>query len=380
MPDRLPAAALAEGVNCAEPGQAAAEPGPGAREAEPSRPVGVDDRLVRALGIPGFGLVIPHVVGLWPADSGAALRLLGSLWFVGLAAAIWHGNRWLLFEQRRHYGWFDHPIRKPTMLLGAIVLFTAPLTVAWLAAWYGWLGGTTDWEAIRTVVLINVICVVFVTHAYETVFLIKERETDLLRVAELDRARVEAELAAFLAQIDPHFLFNSLNTLGHLIEIAPARARRFTDDLADVYRYLLRQRGNPLVTADQELAFLLVYVDLMRIRFGDALDCRVVGDGPALAAALVPPTALQLLVENAIKHNEVGEGRPLAIEVRFDRDAVTVSNPIRPRRTVRPSAGVGLRNLNERSRLASGRAIEVTDRDATFTVRVPLIAAAEPAR
>jgi hypothetical protein len=363
MAEAVPSTAAARPPLLAEAGAGQAEAGPERGE--------VDDRLVRAIGIPAFGLGIPHLTGLVAGvPLAGAVHAAGLAWFVLLAAAIWHGNRWLLFEQRRHYGWFDHPARKVVLLLAANVLYTAPLTVVSLLAWYGWRGMAPDVVAIRTVVLVNVVCVVFVTHVYETVFLIKERESDRLRVATLDRARAEAELAAFLAQVDPHFLFNSLNTLGHLIDTAPARARRFSDDLADLYRYLLRQRGQALVPLADELTFMTAYVDLLRIRFGDALTCRVHDDGGD-RARLIPPTALQLLVENAIKHNEVGADHPLAIDVHLGRDAATVRNRTRPRRSVRQSAGVGLRNLDERAFLTTGRRLRV-ERGDEFVVEVPL--------
>lgn len=327
---------------------------------------------MRTVGSLGFGLVIPRATGLFDGvTAGMPAYWLGTLWFVALAHAIWSGNRWLLLEQRRHWDWFDDPVRKLVMLLAAIVLFTAPLTIAALAGWYAWLGEPARWAAIQTVVLVNVICVVFVTHVYETVFLIKERADDRLRVAELDRARVEAELAAFLAQVDPHFLFNSLNTLGHLIATDPARAATFTEHLAEMQRYVLAQRGRTLVPLSDELAFVRDYVELMRIRFGDAivLDVR---DAGADRAARLPATSLQLLVENAIKHNELGDHAPLVVTVQLGPDAVTVTNERRPRRTVRPSAGIGLRNLDERVRLATARRIAIAERDGEFAVTVPL--------
>ena len=337
----------------------------------------LDDRWVRRVGIVGFGLIIPRVTPLLQDFTPTQLGYwVGTLAFIALAASIWHGNRWLLFEQRRHYGWFNHPLRKLALLLAAIVLYTAPLTIVGLLCWYGWIGRAADLDTIRTVALLNVICVVFVTHAYETVFLIKEREGDLLRVARLDRARAEAELSAFLAQIDPHFMFNSLNTLGHLIETDRARAIAFNQDLAGVYRYLLRQRGRALVPLVEELAFARAYVELMRIRYGDALRCELPVAGPELADAQLPPTGLQLLIENAIKHNEIGAGSPLEIEVRFEAGALSVSNVRKPRRSVanwrRESVGVGLRNLDERSKLATGIGIDIQRTPERFSVRVPL--------
>jgi LytS/YehU family sensor histidine kinase len=243
-----------------------------------------------------------------------------------------------------------------------------------LAGWYAWRGAEVAWAVVQTVVLVNVICVVFVTHVYETVFLIKERAGDRVRALELDRARARAELDAFLAQVDPHFLFNSLNTLGYLIDTAPRRASEFTAHLAELMRYVLTRRGHELVTLAEELAFVDEFVALMNIRFGDALAVTIVDEG-ADRAARVPPTAVQALVDNAIKHNEASEDRPLAIVIRIESDAVSVENERRPRRTMRASAGVGLRNLDERVRLTSGKRVAIDEQGGRFVVRVPLVAA-----
>ncbi|MFN0252925.1 MAG: sensor histidine kinase [Kofleriaceae bacterium] len=328
---------------------------------------------MRAIGIPAFGLAIPHVTGLFADVAiGGVVFWIGTAWFLALSAAIWHGNRWLLLEQRRHWDWFEHPVRKIVMLMAAIVLFTAPLTVTMLAGWYAWRGAPVVWSVVQTVVLVNVICVVFVTHVYETVFLIKERADDRVRAAELDRARTRAELDAFLAQVDPHFLFNSLNTLGYLIDTAPARAAEFTAHLAELMRYVLTQRGAELVSLADELAFVDDFVALMQIRFGAAISITVVDEGGDRAAR-VPPTAIQTLVDNAIKHNEASEERPLAIMIRLRAESVAVENERRPRRTVRASAGVGLRNLDERVHLTSGARVSIDEGGGRFVVRVPLV-------
>src|SRR5580658_6861824 len=169
------------------------------------RPPPIDDRLLRRIGIPAFGLVIPHLTGLFGAHSPReAAYWCGVVWFVALAWIIWHANRWLLFKQREHVNWFGEPLQKIMLLLVGVVFGTVPVTVAMLVAWYRLAGFTAvDWRAIETVTLTNTICVVFVTHVYETVFLIKERESDLVRVERAERARAEAELEALRAQLDP---------------------------------------------------------------------------------------------------------------------------------------------------------------------------------
>lgn len=334
----------------------------------------IDDRLLRAIGIPSFGVSIPHLTGLFGAlGPRDAAYWAGHAWFVLLAALIWHANRWLLFAQREHVDWFGRPLQKIMLLLVGVVFGTVPVTIAMLRAWYAFAGVLASAEAIAIVTLTNVICVVFVTHVYETVFLVKERAADLVMVEQLGRAKAEAELEALKNQVDPHFLFNSLNTLGYLIDHDAAGARAFNARLARVYRYILSSRGRPLVLLADELSFLSDYAELLGVRFGEALRVRSEGEARP-DRRLVPPISLQVLLENAVKHNELSRATPLEVRVRFEDRAVVVENERRPRRDAPASAGVGLTNLAERCRLATGLDVEVTDGPQGFAVRVPLLA------
>jgi LytS/YehU family sensor histidine kinase len=158
------------------------------------------------------------------------------------------------------------------------------------------------------------------------------------------------------------------------VETDPARAREFNERLADIYRYMLRQRQRDLVPLGDELALVREYVWLLRIRFGDAVALRISGE--EARAAQVPPMSLQLLVENAVKHNELGEDRPLEIDIDVRAGEVAVSTSYRPRRLLRPSAGVGLRNLDERYRLLGAGAIRVSPGPERFEVTLPLVESA----
>jgi sensor histidine kinase YesM len=340
-------------------------------------PVRFDDRTLMTVGIIGFGLSIPWLTGLYgPLSPRQGVYWAGTAGFIALAAAIWIGNRWLLFKQREHLDWFSYPWRKLMMLVAANVLYTAPITVLGLLAWFFAAGLEVDAGATRVVVLTNVICVLFVTHAYETIFLIRERESDLVRVERLDRARAQAELASLKAQVDPHFLFNSLNTLGHLIDQDAPRAREFCDTLAKVYRYVLDSRQHDLVALADELAFLRRYHRLLELRFGDAT--RLLGVDAIEAGAarwLIAPMALQGLLENAVKHNQASAAQPLAIRLSLGDGVVAIENPVRLRRSALPSAGVGLANLDERCRLLTGQCLTLTRGEDRFEVRVPLVAA-----
>jgi Histidine kinase len=349
----------------------------------PNRPPGVaiDDRRTMLLGILAFGLAIPWLTGLYgPLRPGDARFWIGFVGFIALAAAIWLGNRWLLFKQREHFNWFGNPFRKLAMLVTANVMYTAPLSALGVYAWFRVSGQAVDRSAIEVVVLTNVICVLFVTHAYETVFLIRERESDLTRVERLERLRSQSELAALKAQIDPHFLFNSLNTLGHLIVRDPPRGREFCDLLAEVYRYVLASRDSDMVPLADELAFVRAYHRLLALRFGAAVQL-VVGEtlGSIDVRGLVPPLALQTLLENAVKHNQTGGDRPLVVQMELNSGTVRVGNALQARSSVRLSSGLGLKNLDERCRLLTGRALNVVRSDTRFEVQVPVVSAEVPA-
>lgn len=358
---------------------AAARPGPTA--GLPAK-VDFDDRATMAIGSLGFGLAIPRLAGLFgPYGPRDGVFWVGVAGFIALAAAIWLGNRWLLFKQREHFDWFNHPLRKLLMLVVANVLYTAPVTVLGLLAWFALAKLPVDRTALQVVVLTNVICVLFVTHGYETMFLIRERESDLVRVERLDRMRVQAELAALKTQVDPHFLFNSLNTLGHLIQHDARRGREFCDTLADVYRYVLDSGQRDLVPLADELAFVRRYHRLLELRSGGAIRLAVAPRVEQEAGRWrIPPLALQALLENAVKHNQASAAEPLELSMSLSAGespvAIRAVNALRPRRSALPSAGVGLANLAARCSLVTGAELAVRSGGGVFEVDVSLQEAA----
>jgi hypothetical protein len=331
------------------------------------------DAGIRILLIPAFGIAIPYLAGYFgPYGPASLLYWAGLAWAILISAAIWHGNRFFLLRQRRHYDWFQHPARKVCALLLANVFYTAPVSILMLLGWYRAAGFGPDWSAIRTATLCCVICVAIITHVYETVYLIQQRESDLLTVQRLENARMEAELEAIKTQVAPHFLFNSLNTLSWLIEHHPRRAIEFNQDLADVYRYILAAQRRALVPLDDELAFALRYFGLLRLRFGDGLDITVEEPGTRGTEWFLPPISVQALIENAVKHNQHSRENPLRIGIAFDASCITVRHAKRPMPQVRPGARIGLKNLDTRCRLALGRGIEVLDADGEFAVKIPV--------
>jgi hypothetical protein len=338
--------------------------------------VKLNDNLIRWLGIPFFGVIIPNVSGLFGNLSITDLKYwLGYLYFVALAYLIWQGNRYLLFRTRKRFTWFDKPIEKLILLLVNNVFYTSPLTVAWLCMWYRFANfPKTDWSAIQLVVLINVICVLFVTHVYETVFMVKEQQGEQLKNAELSRAKAEAELTALKNQIDPHFMFNSLNSLSYLISQDQSKASLFTENLAEVYRYILSQKDQTLVLLEDELDFTHKYTELLHLRFGKALHFRRHFNGSVDKHYLIPPTSVFVALENAVKHNEVSEQHPLLVDIDLKHDCLLITNKIRAKRNLQHSSKIGLKNLDERFRLLTGKNISSGHTgENEFQVALPLV-------
>lgn len=338
-----------------------------------SRSLELHDGGIRLFCIPAFGLAIPFLSGLFgPIGPQRPAFWAGLLWFIAVSSAIWHGNRYLYLRQRQANDWFRHPARRIAYMLAAIVFYTVPCSVGMLTLWYSAVAMPPDWAAIRFATLTSVICVVFITHVYETVYLIQQRESDMVNFEKLERAKIQAELEALKNQLDPHFMFNSLNALSWLIENDPGRALTFNDNLADVYRYILSNRHRALVPLSDELEFLRRYFALLKLRFEDAIQLEIPAPCAGHDARFLPPISLQILLENAVKHNEFSREQPLEIHITLTPQSIEVANETRLRRHPRPSSGIGLDNLNERCRLILQRDLGIVQTPSQFIVRLPL--------
>ena len=200
--------------------------------------------------------------------------------------------------------------------------------------------------------------------------LLKDQQEGMVAFERLKQENLRNELAAIKNQVDPHFLFNSLNSLSSLVrENEPAS--QFVRKLAYIYRYILQNGDTDLVTLADELKFLESYTYLIKTRYRDRfeIDIRV---APEMNSATLPPMALQLLVENAVKHNEISESNPLKVEIYSEDGKLIVRNPIRPRTTLPESTGYGLTNLEKRFALLKKDRISVSEEDGMFTVSLPL--------
>lgn len=181
-----------------------------------------------------------------------------------------------------------------------------------------------------------------------------------------------AQFDALKNQLDPHFLFNSLNVLTSLIEENPEAATRFTTSLSKVYRYVLEQKNKELITVEEELKFAKLYMSLIKMRFEDSIVFTV-PEQLSKPEAKVVPLSLQLLLENAVKHNQVTPSRKLHITIYEDRGRLVIKNNVQPKNVVKESSGVGLENIKQRYFLLTDRPVEVKQEKGEFEVAIPLL-------
>jgi hypothetical protein len=345
----------------------------------PTKPVASFEKLndigFRLILIPFFGIGVPLLTGMYKGISLSHWELkLSFAYNIGIAFLIWQGNRYLLFTLRSYFDWFNHPVRKVVVLLVTVSFYTIPVSALLLMGWYQLFGGgKVNGDVVFSATCIIMVCVIFITHVYETVFLVKESESEIIRNEQLEKAKVKAELEALKNQIDPHFIFNSLNTLGYLIEDNPDKARQFNESMADVFRYILQNKGRNLVMLREEIQFLQEYFSLLTIRFEKAVFLKISVPEAQFDQFLLPPISLQVLAENAIKHNEFSEPFPLVIHISLTGEELTISNPIRKKGPRKKPTQIGLQNLAERYRLITDKSINIWNTEKDFTVTLPVL-------
>jgi sensor histidine kinase YesM len=187
-------------------------------------------------------------------------------------------------------------------------------------------------------------------------------------VAGTEKAKYES----LKSQLDPHFLFNSLNVLTSLIEENPDTAQDFTTALSKVYRYVLEQKDKDLVSVAEELRFAKTYMSLLKMRFENALEFELPSQFLNPEAKVVP-LSLQILLENCIKHNVVSEDKPLFITIREVDNSLVVTNNFQQKQTFNSSSGVGLKNIKERYNILTHRNVVIRQSHKEFSVQIPLL-------
>lgn len=188
----------------------------------------------------------------------------------------------------------------------------------------------------------------------------------------LENENIQSQFEALKGQLNPHFLFNSLNTLASLINIDKVRATKYVEEFSILYRRLLDSKSETLVSLKEEFQFLNSYIYLQKIRFGEYLQFTFEIAENDLER-MVPPLSLQLLIENALKHNEISEDFPLKITIKSSGEYLEISNPLQPKMDEVTRKGIGLENLSKRYLQISDRDLLFEKTEKEFIIKIPLI-------
>ncbi len=202
-------------------------------------------------------------------------------------------------------------------------------------------------------------------------YILSEKQKSVLEIAELKQAQLAASLSSLKEQLSPHFLFNTLNTLSSLTQ--EKNVKDYVSELANVYRYVLQYKELDTATLQQELSFIESYLYIIKTRLEDAIEVSISVD-KALMQSPIPPLTLQLLIENAIKHNVASSSKQLKVEIKnSDNRFLTISNNFQPKVSVPFSTGIGLDNVMQRYHLLFNKDIIVEKTDTSFIVKLPIV-------
>lgn len=227
--------------------------------------------------------------------------------------------------------------------------------------------GLSNWITINIALLISA-----VLHAKSFMEEWKKSARSEVVEQKLIATSANAQFETLKNQLDPHFLFNSLNVLSALIDENPNQAQRFTSSMSKIYRYVLDEKDKELVTVEEELDFAKTYCELLKTRFEDSVNFEIVVE-EKVKSMFVVPLSLQLLLENAIKHNYATSGKPLNIKIFSDNGFLCIENNLQPREMVKEREGIGLSNIVQRYALITDRNVFIEKSEQHFKVKVPIL-------
>lgn len=220
--------------------------------------------------------------------------------------------------------------------------------------------------------LVAMVVTLIVSLFLHTFYFYKALQDTKVKEQKIIAGSASAKFDALKNQLDPHFLFNSLNVLTSLIEEDQVQAQKFTTSLSKVYRYVLEQKSKNLISVDEELQFARTYVRLLKMRFEDSIVFEIPENSKDPEAKIVP-LSLQLLLENAVKHNVVTATKPLHIKIYEEDGYLYVTNNLQEKQVVKKSSGVGLQNIRQRYAILTKKEMQIFKTNNEFKVRLPML-------
>ncbi|GAB4036059.1 sensor histidine kinase [Spirosoma gilvum] len=335
----------------------------------------LSDKWMRMLGVPLLALA-----GQW-AMYGYTNVPYPDDWripffFVLGSVLVWETNRWGIIFSRRRYPEQAQTWQRVLYQLSWFIVFASfiRITQTWfyqqIGLWHS--AQLFEFKPYFFNTLVSVVGTVQIAAVYEGIYLYQRWRISYDEAQELKKVNLQSQLDSLKTQINPHFLFNNLNSLSSLITSDAQQAEQFLDELSSVYRYLLRQNDRDLCPLSDEIQFINAYFHLLKTRFGDGIFMEMDVDERSLIC-LIPPLTLQLLVENAIKHNIISVGQPLTIRLYTQQENLYVENNLQVKKVAVASNQVGLQNIMMKYKLLDHPSVTVYQDETTFRVGIPLL-------
>jgi two-component system LytT family sensor kinase len=339
--------------------------------------LGFDDTIALLMGIPIISFFVP--ITFFQADLSEGIIAYLPMWGVSLMYTVsyWAICRFIIIYGRRKFSSYSQTRHR---LVFSFLSITASFfvinfvldTIQYSLNIEGHPPGVTTSD----VHLGSFLIIALVSLLYESVFLYDRWKLSILETEKLRRENVESQLEGLKNQVNPHFLFNSLNTLAYIIPENPEQGVKFVQKLSKVYRYILEISDQKLIKLEEELNFLQAYNFLLKERFGENLEIRIEVPEEYRRQKIVP-LSLQILFENAIKHNIISSEQPLLIELDIEGGKVCVKNNLQRKTQVMHSTGMGLQNIKNRYAYFTEEEVLVSTADAHFSVCLPLVKVSE---
>ncbi|GEM_PF-160438 len=300
--------------------------------------------------------------------------LISLAWSFLICSTQWLGPATINHFLDKKLNWMERPVIRTIVELILLLLWSVTAFIIVQSVMFYIVHGlpvSKSWTSVKSTVVITFLIALFLSLFFTLVgFFISWRKA-ILKQAELRSLIINYKYEALRAQLNPHFLFNSFNVLSDLVYSDQEQAVKFIRQLSDLFHYVLNSREKDLVPLSEELLFLESYNYLLKIRFGEKLRITTCIDSNI--QGLVVPMSLQLLVENAVKHNEVSEKFPLEIKIKSNNGYLEVENARKPKETGETSKNTGLANIIQQYSLFTDQQVEVTETNEIFRVRIPII-------
>jgi len=300
------------------------------------------------------------------------------VWGFVICITQWSGPVIINHIINRRIKWIEQPILRSIV---GIVTMAAYSMIAFILVQFAMIYlfyrvvPSDAWLSVSRSIIYTVLISIFISLIFTAVGFFKAWRQELINSSELKVEMMAYKYESLRNQINPHFLFNSFNVLSDLVYADQSMAVKFINQLSDLFRYVLDSRDKELVPLHDELAFMHSYIYLLKTRFEDKLDLKI--DLETAPNELIVPMTLQLLVENAVKHNEVSEAYPLQISIRRNDGFLEVENSLRVKRVGDDSKNTGLKNISQQFSYFTDRQIEINETNGKFLVRVPILNASE---